>query len=784
MRRRTIVSCVVILGLGVLPRALPLADASVTACPNEVLRLELHSGQLPDCRAYELVTPAYKEGTYISAVLAISQDGSHLVGSSLGAFSGVEGDGLGNGTSFLGASYELTRTTGPAGWRASPLDPPRSIFESNGLFDASADLNTTLWELGRHPIAAPGAPPEEQHCPAREGTEDLQPEGLTDFYREEPLGTFAEVGPATPEPCFSNRNKYAYIGGSSNLSHIVFSAGAGFRWPFDETAGEASTLYEYVGTGNTRPSLVGASDSGSLVSDCGIRLGSSPPSEASGSFGSMYNAISASGGRIFFTAVGEDDQACGAAQPTVDELFVREETPSPGAPPEVRLSPISCREGLPSPCADANFEGASQDGSKVFFTSTQALLAGASEDGTGDSAVGVGPSSNETKGCIRTEGAGGCNLYEDELSGSGPALVQRLVLVSGGSADPRVQGVARISEDGSHIYFVAKGVLTGSNSEGRTPTAGDDNLYVFEDDERTGQEGFQEGRTSFIATLSPNDENADWRRADERAVQASQDGSLLVFESQEDLTDEGVTHGVEQVYQYDAQTGFLARGSIGEEGYADDNKSPESDATITVRPSGYVYDHNDSPTQANGVLAPQNGAVFFESPDALTPQALHDGTNTLGQLVPNIYEYRAGHVYLISDGHDESTLHGGPGVNLLGSDLSGEDAFLETSDSLIAQDTDTQQDVYDARIGGGISVASASQACEGEGCRDALGQTPGLLTPASATQPAESNSPPILSPTKLKAKVKITKKVRRKHRRAKRASRRVHVGVRPRSLRR
>src|SRR4029077_17814828 len=139
------------------------------------------------------------------------------------------------------------------------------------------------------------------------------------------------------------------------------------------------TVYEYAGTGHTSPSLVGVTGgrgSTALVSDCGTRLGSGTQEERNGS---MYNAISASGDRIFFTAVGTDDHVCGARQPLVDELFARGE-PSSGEPQTVA---ISCPSGL-TPCADANFEGASRDGSKVFFTSTQKLREGASDDTSGD----------------------------------------------------------------------------------------------------------------------------------------------------------------------------------------------------------------------------------------------------------------------------------------------------------------------------------------------------------------------------------------------------------------
>jgi hypothetical protein len=714
MRRRQVLHVVVLAA-----SSLVVTPAYASAqCSNETLRTELRSGSLPDCRAYELVTPVYKEGVNLTSEFAVSQDGSHLIGAGAGVFASAEDDRVGN-SGVLGSVYEFSRTS--SGWAAFSLVPPASQFNDNGMYDASADLSTSVWELGASSHTF----------------------GVTDFYLERPHSTFTEIGPATPSSTSLNGRKYAYVGGSADLSHIFFAALLGFRWPFDTTIGAGSTLYEYTGTGNEAPSLVGVSGghgSTTLESRCGTRLGSSDTINIglfSTYFGSMYNAISSSGVRVFFTAV-----ACGE-QPSVDELFAREEI-SPSQSRTIAISEPSkescgsclTSEGLRS----AEFEGASEDGSKVFFTTEQELL----------------------------PGARGKNLYEYNFEALEGNRVSLLSIPTSGEA--QVQGLTRISEDGSHIYFVATGRLAGENTEHQRPVFGGDNLYVFEQSEQ-----FPEGHVSFVATLSSED-TVDWQQEDGRPVQATRDGHLLVFLSHADLTHEGTTPGRLQVFQYDDQTGGLVRASIGQGGFDDNYRTPVYGPKLsTGGVPGYGYIENDSPTAADGLLAPEDGAVFFESPDALTPQALNDEISGVEVPISNIYEYRAGNVYLISDGRDTSTTNGTASVHLLGSDASGGDLFFRTADSLIPGDTDTQQDFYDARVGGGFPSPAEIPSCSGDICQGALSMPPPLPAQGgSATQGAESSQilvSGVAGTPKSKLKPKHRAKAKRKTgRHAKKAS--------------
>lgn len=721
------------LGTGVVAAALGVLACCATgaygaSCPNEELRSQLHSELLANCRAYELVTPPYKEGGTVNP-FAVSEDGSHVVVGSFGVFDGVQGNPV--DPQVEGAAYLLSR--GAGGWSTSPLEPSETQFQSTAiLLDMRGDFSSSLWALGTldHIV------------------------GAVDFYRRDTDGSLVKIGSPTATVNVNNQTQYQYLGASGDLSHVLFEVrGGGFRWPFDQTVAGGS-LYEYVDTGNAVPQLVGVSGgsgSTSLIGECGTRLGSGVAFQP---FGSMYNAISADGSRVFFTALGADDSPCGGVQPPVDELFAREET-SLGQLQTVPMSEPSlgyCAES-PAACRDAEFEGASLDGSRSFFTSTQRLTEDASEDPEGTDSA--------TRGCSLTTGPGGCNLYEYE---SEPGGGHRLLAVSSGSLRPGIQGIARVSEDGSHVYFVGTGVLTNIPNAGKEKAQeGADNLYLFERDMR-----YPEGHTAFIASLPPSD-GIIWAHTDNRPVQTSRDGRYLVFTELSDLTHEEVAEGVAQVYRYDAQSGELVRVSVGQDGYNDAGKRPLYDASLAIGPAGaslpYPYYSNDSPVATSGGLAPDGGAVFFASPTALTPQALNNRVNPLGHPIPNLYEYSSGRVYLVSDGRDTSTVHAVPGVELLGESVSGADVFFTTSDQLVPRDGDTQQDVYDAHVEGGFAESHQSL-CAGEDCQGLLAPLPTLPVPGSTGEGASPNVESAADAVKAAPKIKrktTRKKVKRKN---------------------
>jgi hypothetical protein len=686
----------VVLSLSVFGGA-AASSAFAEACPNEALRAENNSLALGDCRAFERVTPSFQNGFGNAGIEALAPGGEELIAHSTPGFAGAE-------SNRLGPYYKMIRTED--GWETESINPPGSIFPRNNFYSASGDLSRSIWALS--------SPDESIYA--------------QNLYRREPNGSFVKIGPMVPPSSETGTpangmqfflGAYEFRGASADLSHVYFSiingVGQSVVWPGDTTTthgvspARAFSLYEYAGVGNARPALVGVNTQGRLISDCATFLGSDDNHE-------MYNAVSTDGERAFFTADGHEGFVpCPESffnngitetltAPEVTEVYARlrgQETVAISEP--VIQDCEACRT---TERKAAQFQGASADGSKVFFTTTQELLAGA-----------------ETN-----------NLYEYNFSAARGRRVRR---VSVGPEAAEVLGVARISEDGSHVYFVARGNLTtGPNGEGESPTVGQPNLYVYAVDAEHPL-----GQVSFVATLAESDE-AVWRSSDSRPVQTTPDGQYVVFDSRAALTP-GVFGSGPQVFEYVAKSEELIRVSRGQNGYPQGTANANGSIAFI---SSQEYELTTKPTSPDFDLAiSEDGSqIQFSSPAALTPsnEAAAEAEAT------SVYEYRSsgpianGDVFPLSGGR---TFSQGQGIS-----ADGENAFFSNQDRLVSGQADSQLNIFDARAGGGFSAQVGSAVCEGEHCLEVAPPVPPSPPPPGTLAATAGNSAPPVHKKKQK----------------------------------
>jgi sugar lactone lactonase YvrE len=777
---------------------------------------------LPDGRAYEMVTPAQKNGTLIGNYgLAfppqVAADGSRVILGAVQCFGGARSCTVTRQS--IGTLYAFTR--GGGGWSATALAPPATEVETSTYDGASAETGGALFS---------GPTP---------------PGGEDDFYARQPGGSFVDLGPLSPPSAGADLTDVQSVKAATNagFSHVVFDSEP--VWPFTVSEPQrGSSLLEYnlAGGGAARePELVGVSGglgSSEEISACSTVLAASPPDES----------LSADGRTVYFTA-----GACGSGTGAVDgehpvpvqELYARVDGGEPGArtvaisePGAPQIAPeepgactsalclreacasVACVENTsPSDEGDwraAEFEGTSNDGSKVLFTSAQQLTDTATEDAT-------------EAGCRDfAAGENGCNLYLYDFDlPAGHRLIDVSAAEGGATVPggPRVQGVLALSGDGSHAYFVAKGVLstqprpgctaefnragvTGAAGEERCKAReGENNVYVYERDTE-----YPEGHLSFVATLQEELPNGDQLVIGlGQPANVTPDGRFLVFTAADDLTADDTrpdtrSGGAEQVFRYDAGSERLTRISIGERGFDDDGNAGAGNAYIVPGSRGYVSPGVESPGEERRLdptMSDDGSRVFFMSPVALTAGALESvviGQNLFHETAyaENVYEWEQpgvgscpsgqseGCVFLLSDGRDTNTAPAGeacyPNISavcLIGSDATGQNAFFSTADPLVAADIDTELDFYDARIcepeNGNpcIQPAATTTPCLGEACHGTPPATPSLLAPGTASFNGAGNlvPPPAVKPKsltraqKLVAALKICKKDKKKTKR-------------------
>jgi hypothetical protein len=689
---------------------------------------------LPEGRVYEMVSPPYKAG-YKAEIPVVAPSGESVAFGSGGVFAGADNSDL-NGV------YLARR--GVSGWVTTPLETPEVVSPSVGIEDYSATLESVLSNGALGPD---------------EGTAEDEPFEKEFLLHRTALGDGPEnwsvAGGVVLKAVNGERVKGEEASASPDLCHVVISELTPLLAEAPVYDGEPQ-LYDLsagCGGGESSLRLVGLNNQGGLLNPTCVALGAAFTGTEDGE--SELNSVSGDGSEIFFNASTVPDKRCIESP----QLFVRL-----GGSRTVEVSrPLgACGASGEVPCPEASkraasaFQGANEAGTRVFFTTTAPLVAGS---GGGNNLY------EATIGCPGVE-----PLAEAQPCGAAEREVTSLVQVS---SDPNVgegaefQGVVRIAPDGSRVYFVARGSLTGEpGPEGQVPVRGADNLYVFERDAT-----YPAGRVAFVGALcsgpvlsgviedlrcptsverEPSERNdlGLWRNTGGGESQTTGNGEFLVFATYGRLIARGSeadTNPARDVYRYDAGTGVLDRVSLGEMGAEANGNGVEPalgafNASISPgTTSGKVYQAHGMEGKAGRAISEDGSRIVFSSSEPLSRAAVNG--------LVNVYEWyeapgqSGGRVSIVSSGSAEQ------------SDLepvitpSGRDVFFVTTQGLVSQDTDGQGDVYDARLGGGFSPPPAPvEPCAGDACQGALTNPAPLLVPGSVSQVPGGNFPAPVPP--------------------------------------
>ncbi len=581
-----------------------------TSCPNQAFRVGV-AALLPNCRAYEMVSPVEKNNgdiitlsqisEYRSALNQSSTDGEELTYSSYKAF----GDAVG---SHYSNQYIASR--GKEGWGTRSISPPHShtVFQP-GLASPTWDLDVQFKaftpDLSSAWLADSAKPPLTTD--AVEGKVNL-------FRRENASGSYESLIKSPPSIAVSEKGYGMEIQGlTADGDHVLFAAAAALTPDAAPTANRQ--LYDYTGGELELVSVLPNGTPAPTPSNAG-RVGASSALIGQRN-GSLEHAISEDGSRIYFTT----DPGFGGA----GRIYVRIDAKTTVA--------VSDSVGVGT---SAQFLAASADGSKAIFavgalftgeaslyefdlaTQTPTLLTeqaygllGASDDAShlyfvSAEDLDAGALAGEPNLYLRHEGE---VAFIATLSDADAA--QGNLEPSNVNVEP-INHTAKTTPDGRRIAFMSERSLTGyDNTDANNGKAATEVFHYDAETERLscascnpsgarprGEElqrpySFRATKRWAAAWLSTAENQLYGVRA------LSEDGGRLFFNSYDALLPRD-TNGAQDVYQWEAQgTGGCQR----------------VEGCLDLLSSG------ESPTDSEFVDASADGEnVFISTESSLTPQ--------------------------------------------------------------------------------------------------------------------------------------------------------------------
>jgi hypothetical protein len=679
---------------------------------------------LPDERGWELVSPPDKHGTELKPISSTVVQAS-VAGDAISYVSNIPTEDEPGGHS--NKIQVLSRRT-VDGWKSQDLALPHeaatgvSVGQGQEYRLFSSDLSLAVAQPFGHFDPQVSAEASEQTAFLRTDYPggNVESPCLTSCYR--PLVTGApgyENVPAGsvigPECSGTGLTGYTqcgpqFVGASPDLGHIVLRSREALTEgaPKGSTGENEESLYEWSDGTLVLVSVLPDGQPASVV-------GSGP---VLGETRNARNAVSSDGSRVVWS----DAQ---------DHLYVRD-----------TVREVTVRVGAGA----VQFQAASSDGAKIFFTEGERTSEGEGLD---------------LRECTIVESEGGLHCEITDLT---PV---------GAGENPGVLGlIPGISNDGSYVYFVSNTVLENSGVAvpGAQPgkcslsfkTGAVCDLYVWHD-----------GTIKMVAVLSDSDGPDYSMNLVGLFSRVSPDGRWLEFMSDRSLTgydnrDSVTGESDEEVYLYDASansgegkvvcascnpTGVRPHGNtysrlqVADGGLAIENAGFAADQGIAANvPSWVAYRLGEALYQPRYLS--DSGHLFFDSSDALVPQ----DSNGTG----DVYEYEPTGVGDCTSASATFAAASNGCVSLISSGTSKEEsAFLDASENgddvfflsfaqLSHMDTDSVADVYDARVGGGFPEVPSPPVCEGDACQSPVSApedpTPGSLTYSGPGNPSTATS--------------------------------------------
>ncbi len=651
-------------------------------CANDAFR-NGPAAVLPDCRAYEMVSPADKANGDVmvqndtegnpTALNQSSATGDSLTYSSIRAFGDAQ-------SALISTQYLARRDPDPEkGWGSEAISPPQGINfldiarSLNNDFKAfSPDLCET-WVFHGSPTLAPGAV-----------------EGFANLYKRQNCGP--EAGEyetlTTAEPPNGEPGGYfpELQGVSADGEHAIFRAPDKLTPDAPELApgpdGAIDLLYEAYGQGQLR--FVCRRPNGSVVSvGCVAGTASTNALRTYGREQAVGNAISDDGSKIFWTE--QRTEESGMEPP--GKLYVR----------------IEGKKTLLLSSGPAQYWGAAADGSAAIFTSAAEPL----------------------KPALEALKQGEADLHAFDVVGNHDEVIAG-----------KVYGVMGISEDAGRIYFASGEVLAGGASAEKP------NLYLYDEGDFSFIATLSTTDSRAVAAAAAGPLNVE---PNSHTAQITPDGLAATFMSTVALTgadnvDAASGEPDAEVFHYDAGSGELRCASCNPTGARPRGREIGEDTQAAAQIPGAQTQLYPVPR----VLSEDGARLFFESFGPLVANDTNGkadvyeweqpGTGTCTLTRPTYSSTAGGCVALISSGQSPSD------STIADTSPDGEDVFFATASALLPRsDPDELVDIYDARVGGGFPPPGERTApCEGEACQSPPA-APGVQTPASSSYRGPGN---------------------------------------------